>query len=298
MITGADGAIGKEIALLLSKNKKFDLYLFSYRKTEKNKKKIFFQNFTKPINYNIKPDAIIHCAAKHGFSKTGNSMKNVYSTNLKITKNLIKFSNKKKVKKLIFLSSVDIYGKINTNEVRENNKSIGSNLYGKSKLISERLFCQKKNCFKTICLRIPGIFTFDLSKNHPLIVTIIKKTLRNENINIYNFNAKFNNILDTYEIVRMIKIFLNRKKIKSDYYNFAASKPLKFVNVIKLIKKILNSKSQIINQKKIKKSFTISNRKISKEFNFKVATTVKIITRCCKEIANNRYSNKFNLSTK
>ena len=90
----------------------------------------------------------------------------------------------------------------------------------------------------------------------------------------------------------------DKKILQSDYYNFAASKPLKFVNVIKLIKKILNSKSQIINQKKIKKSFTISNRKISKEFNFKVATTVKIITRCCKEIANNRYSNKFNLSTK
>ncbi len=292
MITGADGVVGKEIAWLLSKNKKNDLYLFCNKKKKKNKKKIFYQNLTKPINFNIKPEAIIHCAAKHGFSKIGNSMKNVYTTNLKITKNLIKFSNRNKVKKIIFLSSIDIYGKINTKVVRESNKSINSNLYGKSKLISERLFCQKKNYFETICLRIPGIFTFDLSKDHPLIITIIKKTINNENINIYNLNNKFNNVLDSSEIVRIIKIILNKKKIKSDYYNFAASKPLKFINMIKLMKKIFNSKSKIINHKKAKKSFTISNRKISRKFNFKVATTAKIITRCCEEILNNRYNNK------
>ena len=86
MITGADGTVGKEIASLLSKNKKYDLYLFYNKKKKKNKKNFFYQNLTKPINFKIKPDAIIHCAAKHGFSKTGNSMKIVYSTNLKITK--------------------------------------------------------------------------------------------------------------------------------------------------------------------------------------------------------------------
>ena len=65
MISGVDGYIGKEISQLLSRKKKYKLFLLS------NKKKNFFihQDLTKPINLNIKPYAVIHCAAKHKFSK-------------------------------------------------------------------------------------------------------------------------------------------------------------------------------------------------------------------------------------
>ena len=60
----------------------------------------------------MKTDAIIHCAAKTPLSKTGIKRKIIYKENTKITKNLIKFSNENNVKKLIFLSSVNVYGLI------------------------------------------------------------------------------------------------------------------------------------------------------------------------------------------
>ena len=93
LITGSNGAIGKELAAQLKKNKKNKLILFG-----KNK------NLTKPINLNLSPEVVVHCAAKHPFSKKGGSMKNIYSTNMKITKNVIKFCNDNGVKKVIFLS--------------------------------------------------------------------------------------------------------------------------------------------------------------------------------------------------
>ena len=289
MISGTDGSVGREIVTLLRKNKKYNLFLLNNKKNNNSKKKIFYQNLTKPINLKIKPYAIIHCAAKHGFSKKRNDMKSVYKINNKITKNLIEFSNKNNVKKLIFLSSMDVYGEIKKKTVNENFKPSNSNLYGKSKFLSEKFFCQKNNTFKVACLRIPGVFTFNLKKNHPLIIKIVKKIISNESISVYNLNKKFNNILDTFEIVRFINIFLNKKKVKSDYYNFCASDPISFINVIKLIKSYFKSNSKLINLKSTKTSFTISNRKISKEFNFKVASTKKIINRCCKKILNNNY---------
>jgi nucleoside-diphosphate-sugar epimerase len=282
MISGVDGYIGKEISQLLSRKKKYKLFLLS------NKKKNFFihQDLTKPINLNIKPYAVIHCAAKHKFSKKKNDMKNIYSTNIRMTKNLINFCNEQSVKKLIFLSSVDVYGKIKEKKIFENLKPYKVNLYGKSKLMSEKMFCNKKNKFKTLCLRIPGVFTLNLSKNYPLIVKMTKDIIKNKNLYSYNLNKKFNNILDVEEIVKFIEVALKKKIIKSKSYNFSSSKPIKFIEVINLVKKIFNSKSKIINKDLKKNSFTISNSEITKDFSFPIASTNKILLRCCRSILN------------
>ena len=278
LITGSNGAIGKELAAQLKKNKKNKLILFG-----KNK------NLTKPINLNLSPEVVVHCAAKHPFSKKGGSMKNIYSTNMKITKNVIKFCNDNGVKKVIFLSAVLVYGFISKKIISENDNSTNPNLYGKSKLISEKLFCKKSNKFKAICLRIPGIFTKDLTKDHPLVIKIIKKLIRNKPVHTYNFKEKFNNISDSKEMVKFINIILKKKSLYSGVYNFAASKPIKFLQVVNLMKKILKSKSKIINKNINKISFTISTKKIKRDFSFESETTKNIISRCCREISRKKY---------
>ena len=185
LISGADGVIGKEITNKLKKNRKYKLFLLSNKKNKrriKNNMNFIQQDITKPIKLKTKIDALIHCAAKHPFSISGNGMKKIYNTNIKMAKNLIKFSNKNNVKKIFFLSSIDVYGMIKNKIVNEEQKPKKSNLLGKSKFFSEKLFCKKNNKFQAICLRIPGIFTLDLSKNHPLIIKIVKRAMRNENI--------------------------------------------------------------------------------------------------------------------
>ena len=147
LITGSDGVVGREIAYLLSKSKKYNLILLTNNKIKKNKKKIFYQDLTKPINHKLKIDAIIHCAAKNPLSKIGSNPQNIYSTNIKMTKNIINFSNKNNVKKIIFLSAMDVYGSIKKRILFENQKAVNPNLYGKSKSLSEKLFCSKKNSF-------------------------------------------------------------------------------------------------------------------------------------------------------
>ena len=84
LITGSDGEIGREIAYQLSKNQKYNLNLLSNKKINRKKINFFYQNLLKPIKLKLKPHAIIHCAGKHPNSNSGSSMKNIYSTNLKI----------------------------------------------------------------------------------------------------------------------------------------------------------------------------------------------------------------------
>ena len=288
MLTGVNGIVGKEMANQLIKNKEYELFLLSNSKINiKNKKKkikLLKQDLTKPIRFQLKTDVIIHCASKTPLSKVGGDMKAIYKKNIKITKNLIKFSNKNNVKKIIFLSSMNVYGLVKKKIVTENFIPNKPCLYGKSKFFSEKLFNKKKNKFKTISLRIPGVFTLDLSRNQPLMINMLKKIMNNETVYAYNLNSDFNNITDTHEIVKLIDIILKKKKIKTSIYNFSASKPIKVIDVINLIKRIFKSRSKVIQKKLNKSSFVISNKKIKNNFNIKISTTKNIITRCCRKI--------------
>ena len=287
LITGTSGIVGKEIAKNLRKYKKFKVYETSNKNIKKNLSKknyFYYQNLIKPIRIKENFDIVIHCAAKHPFSKYGIHMKKVFSDNVKITKNLINFANKSNVKYFFFLSSIDVYGNINSNSVSEYKKPNKPNLYGKSKLLSEKILCNKKNKFKTICLRLPGIFAIDLSRNYPLIVNLVKKIKRKKNLIIYNSNNNFNNIIDTNEITKFLVFVLNKGFKTSAIFNFSASKPIKFSTTINLIKKIFKSNSKIIIKNEKKQSFTIQNKKLIKKFNYNIASTENIIKRCCDQI--------------
>tara|TARA_B100000941_G_scaffold290878_1_gene275516 strand:- start:4914 stop:5804 length:891 start_codon:yes stop_codon:yes gene_type:complete len=289
MITGAGGVVGKELSSLLTLNKNYEIFLLSnsnIKNKNKRKLKIIKHDLTKPLISLYKIDVLIHCAAKNPLSKTGKSMTNIFKKNIQMTKNLIHFANEKNIKKIIFLSSMDVYGNIKNKNVLENQKKIQPSLYGKSKFFSEKLFSANSNKFKTISLRIPGIFSQDISRNGPLITNIVKKMIKNEDVHIYNFDKQFNNIADPQELARFIKFIIYKKFAKSEVYNFSASKPLKFIQVINLIKRILKSKSKIFVVKKKERSFTISNKKLQKDFNFKITSTENIIKRNCKKIYN------------
>ena len=133
----------------------------------------------------------------------------------------------------------------------------------------------------------PRVFTLNLKKNFPLIVRIANLIKENKNLNVFHLNKKFNNIIDCYEIFKIQKKLFILKKEVTGYYNISASEPLKFFQVIKLIKKKFNSDSKFFRKKPSKNSFIISNKKFTKTFKFKFASTFKIVDRCCANLLRN-----------
>lgn len=247
-------------------------------KTLQNKKrKTVIQNLEKELVINSSIDAIIHCAEKNPLS----SLKN-YKKNKIIAKNLIKFSLKNKVKKIIFLSSITVYGKIKKKIINENYKKNKPNLYGQQKIKSESILLKKYKDLSVISLRLPGILVLNTKLKKILIMSIINKANSNKKINIYNPEENFNNVLDTLELFNVIKKILDRKIKKNSIYNLSASKPIKFFNMVNFIIKKMKSKSNIKTIFNSKKSFIISNKKFSRDYNFTFSTTKKIITRFCK----------------
>ncbi len=161
LLTGSDGSIGRDIENDFKNKKNFKIFLISNKKRNDNFKKnenIVIQDLKKKIKLlKYKIDVVIHCANKH-YNSPGKG--NFYNENIRIAKNLSHFCNKSKVKKLIFLSSIDVYGKPKKNNkiYDENSKLNPENWYAKSKIVSEKIFSRKKNLYKSIILRIPGFF--------------------------------------------------------------------------------------------------------------------------------------------
>ena len=151
LITGFRGGVGNEIFKNLSYNNKNQIFLIGKNDIATKKNNITFikQDLTKKFIFKLNIDLVIHCANNHYHTKSIKNKKFLYDENIKMTQNLIKFCNKNKIKKVIFLSSIDVYGRVNYRRkiLKENQKLKPHNWYAKSKLLSERLFLDKKTFF-------------------------------------------------------------------------------------------------------------------------------------------------------
>ena len=99
----------------------------------------------------------------------------------------------------------------------------------------------------------------------PWLNKIIYQIKKNENINIFNKNKKFNNVIDASEIARLFRHVIKKKLIVRDTFNFASSRPLQLIKILKLIKNNFDYKSIFIEEKNYSKnSFYISVKKIEK----------------------------------
>ena len=149
---------------------------------------------------------------------------------------------------------------------------------GITKFFGEQLLINNKiNC---INLRLPGILCIKNNKKYPIISRLLEDLKKNKQITLVNKNAKFNNVVDTFEISKLIeKIILYKKKLKTETFNVCASKPIKLHKVLSMLMKKTNSKSKINYFTKKNYSYSISFNKLKKFLNFYPSSTEKIIER-------------------
>lgn len=237
VISGANGSVG---SILFEKFKK-DSYLVE--KLDLN---------------NLSPkDIFIHLAAK-----TSNTQE-ILESNISYLKECIEHCKKTNIKKFIFFSTVSVYGNINQQNINElSNFSNTPNIYGLSKLLGEELL--KESNLEVLIIRLPAILTRN-TKN-TFIYKLYEKLKNNEDITITNYNKIFNNIIDTNSIYD----FILNYSFKNDYETFilGVKQEKTLEEVVKLLKKELNSKSNIILNKEESNFYNIDSSKACKN-NFK-----------------------------
>ena len=260
LITGVAGFIGYNLALKLIKKYKvigIDNFNNSSSKRLKalrikkleSKNFIFFKKDILDLNQKFDVDYVYHLAAVKLNDSKDNSRLIIKNNILTIYK-LINLINKKNLKKIIFSSSLYVYGNFKK-EKSEKSKCKPENNYGKSKLRGEKIFIKKFYNLKKVDLTIFRIFfTFgnkQYSKNNGYPSVIYKNLYRlinNKRPIIYNDG---NQILDYSHIDYVTNVLQTPIKIKMNgIYNLCSNNGISIYELIKKMKKLfLKSKKPI-----------------------------------------------------
>lgn len=217
----------------------------------------------KKININFRFDTFIHCAAATPLKYY--NKKEYKMININGLKKILKSCNNE-VKNIILLSTLSVYGKIDSKIISENTPLRGTSEYAKSKIkMEQELRCfSKKRMTKVLILRLPGVIGKTLNNNNFLNETI-SKIKSNAEFTIYNPNSLYNNLITTEVLYKIIRKFIMKsQKKKFELYNCASTKPQRLISVIFDIAKIFKKKLKFKIIQTKKNSFSISTKKILK----------------------------------
>jgi len=279
LITGANGIVGKDLVQILSnKHKIIGIYRTKNNQVKKIKNVRWLKHNLKKKIKKIKPipKYIIHCAVDQKYKKK--EFDKYISSNLKVLKNIVNFAKENKVKLIVNISSLEVYGDIKKKLVDENYRPKNPNTYGLIKFLSEKYLYNQEINF--INIRIPGV----LCRGHknqlqrPWLNVVFNKMKKNKSIFVHNSESKFNSVINTEELAEFTNFLIKKKTIIRDTFNFACKKPLIIREILNKAKKKLNSKSKIVEIKNYNKnSFCVSTKKLENKLDFKTQTTKKTI---------------------
>lgn len=240
LIAGSNSFSGLHLSKFLIE-KKYNV-LGTYNKRKPNIKSKYFLSkkidLRKKFLLNEDVDTIIHISAHHKINDFNKSANIKYNENILMTKNLINLAEKKKIKNLIFFSTIDIKKKIKPKEKLE---------YIKSKIKSENLYLaslKKKKIEKVLFLRLPAILGENCNDN------FLKKTINNlkynKPIKIWNDQILYDNFIHVTNLNNLIhSFFSSNSKFKVKFLECIVKNPMTLKSTISYLKKSIKSKSKI-----------------------------------------------------
>ena len=244
LITGSAGFIAKEVALKLNKNK-LNIYGIGRGNWKKNSHKLwgYKENICKEINpknlnklNKIKFNIIIHCAGKViGLDPTDDFKRNVLTTQY-----VCDFaSNQQTNPKIIFLSTVAVYGNIKANQLNESTKINPISNYALNKLLCENIlkFYNTKFNKSVSILRVGSVFGPGLKRQ--FIFDACRKIYRKKKI-FFGTGNEIRDWLYIDDLVNLIyKIILNKNN-KYEIFNVGSGKGIKLHYAINKICNLMN----------------------------------------------------------
>jgi|MDTG01.2.fsa_nt_gb nucleoside-diphosphate-sugar epimerase len=272
LITGASGKVGESVAnYLLEKN----LYCYLNSRKKLNYKKfknykvikcdILSENFYIPLDC----DALIHTATV--LKKNYNSQ--LLRKDLKINKKISNLIRKhKNLKKIIFLSTAEVYNKNLTKIVSEKSNNFNKHLYAKIKLKTEKLLSSINSKY-IYNVRLPAIIG-TLNANN-FLTKLANNFNKSKKIKLYNANRLFNNILDIDTLNKFIYSLL-RNNFKSGLILLGTKNPTKLFKIVMIFKKFFKYKHNILWSKN-ENGFYLNINNSIKNYNFKPLNTITVL---------------------
>ena len=258
LITGGCGFIGQHLAGELIKSK-CNVDIIDLPGKNKNKiKSKFIRYFSGDIankkffrKFKKKYDIAFHLAAQTSSRLSELDYLKDIKTNIIGSYNFCEWSRKNKPRRVVFTSSMSVYGKI-ANKVHEEKVCDPKSIYGMSKLYSEKIFERLKNygikvtVFRLFNIYGPGQDMENLDQG--MFSIYLAQAIKNNKINITGSLNRYRDFVYINDTVKALLI--NPKKSKNWVMNLGTGRKTKVKDIINLIKDSLSPRKIKINVKK------------------------------------------------
>ena len=250
LITGGAGFIGRHLVSRLLKYKKNFIYVLDIKKKNIFNKRVKFISADiskKNCFFKIKKKihTVFHFAAQTSNQVGEENPKLDIHTNILGTLNLCHWVKKKKIQKLIFSSSMSVYGNDN-NFKNEGSFCKPESIYGISKLTCESIVKSLKvHKIKYLIFRLFNIYGpgQDLRNYKQGMVSIyIAQALKG---NIIKVKGNLNRSRDFMYIEDLINIFCLKNIRYNEIYNIGSGNKTKVIKLLNLIKFFFQKKIKI-----------------------------------------------------
>ncbi len=282
IITGGCGFIGSNLAQYLLK-KKYEIIIIDDMSVGSAKNIIHFRKKVKLIKINVNKInkikkingnifALIHLAAKAEILISKENENKYYDDNVNSVMQVLNFSQRNKIKRIIFASSASIYGDTKNFKVNENFKLKPGHFYAFTKYIGEKMIRSYCN-INSIKYTIMRFFNIYGPGSTAVIGRFIAQKIQKKKLTIYGNGNQKRDFLYVEDLCEAIHLSLKKKISENKIYNLGSGKA-KSINEIKNI----ISKKNFVNLVKRNDDIEVSisdNKRIKKELKWKNKTNLE-----------------------
>ena len=266
LITGSRGFVGDHICKSYLNNK-YNLITDNHKdKSQKDITKIeYFENFDDKI------DVIIHLAAKISINDSLIDPYETYYKNIVGTLNVLEFAKRKKITKIIFLSTY-VYGEPHYLPIDENHPINPHSPYNNSKIIAESLCEDYSKIFgiNVVILRPFYLYGYNRKKN-TLIRSILDQINTKENVKLSSYKTS-RDFLYISDFIELLNKILHKFPLGCNIYNVGSGTSYTITEISRKIANLLNKKIRICYDGTIRiqdiNEMVADITKISKEFDW------------------------------
>lgn len=257
LLTGASGMCGGVIAGYLYRNG-YDV-VGTYRSNiPKGDFKAVFCDLSKRIDIELDFDIIIHCAGTLPYQNP--TIQEYVSGNIDTMRNLLDYAHKKNIGRMIYISTIGIYGEFIGELVDEESPRVNPDNYGLTKYIAEKLL-KEDPLVKGISLRCPGII--GKGARGVWLSSVAEKMLKDEVVTITTPQFITRNFVHVNDLARFVELLAKKNEWNHTELVLACESGEKIKQIVAMMKTRLNSKSEICIGPEIRKPFCLSaNRAI------------------------------------
>lgn len=263
LVTGAGGFIGFAVAKHLQEQG-FEV-TGTYRKTVRDFPfKVVKVDLSQVLELEGNFDVVVHAAGElparvgEHWTYTKQYLESFKHNNVDATENLINFAKTHFVKRIIYLSTIGIYGHIKDEILNEETERINPDAYGMSKYMGEMML---KECdiVESISLRMPGVI--GLGAGGTWFTNVVEKLKKSEDITVYTPDFPTRNFVWINDLVSFIECLIGLEEWKYKTLILGCKKEVSVRQILGQILELMESKSKIHIDDSLRQPFCIDASK-------------------------------------